>query len=115
MARRSAQTVLATYRVRRGKEAAFRRLLSRHWPVLRGLRLVTPEPPVTYEGRDASGRTFFVEVFTWRGGRAVATAHSHPAVARVWDEMGRLVEDRLDRPRWEFPHVHEIKIRHRTT
>ena len=113
MARTNANTVLATYRVRRGKEVAFRRLLARHWPVLRSLRLVTADPPVTYEGKDESKGIYFVEIFTWRSAAAVEAAHVHPEVGRVWGAMGELVEKRLGRPAWEFPHVRRIAIRHR--
>jgi hypothetical protein len=108
----AAHTVLATYRVRKGKEAAFRKLLARHWPVLRRMRLVTADPPTTYEGRDGKGRTFFVEVFTWRSDAAVERAHHAPEVGEVWEAMGPLCEERDGRPQWEFPHVRKARIRH---
>ena len=112
MARPRADTVLATYRVRKGREAAFRRLLARHWPVLRRRRLVTADRPLTFEGVDEAGGTFFLEVFTWRGDAAVEAAHGDPEVGRVWEAMGTHLEERAGRPRWEFPHVRPVRIRH---
>jgi hypothetical protein len=115
MKRPKQETVLATYRVRRGKEAAFRRLLARHWPTLRRMGLVTATPPVTYEGRDDAKGTFFLEIFTWRDAASVERAHVLPEVGQVWERMGALVESRGGRPQWEFPHARRIRIRHAGT
>jgi hypothetical protein len=102
-------TVIATYRVRRGSERAFLRLLKGHWPTLQRVGLVTPEPSRMYQGRDDAGKPFFVEIFTWKSPAAVDLAHRHPEVMAVWEPMGKLVEERGGRPAWEFPHVTPLK------
>ena len=99
-------TVIATYRVRPDREAAFRRLLASHHPTLLSLGLVTPEPPVVYRGE---GPTFY-EVFTWKDADAPGIAHETPAVARVWEAMGTMVEERGGKPKWEFPHVERLDL-----
>ena len=38
-------TVIATYRVKKGEEDAFRAYLSKHWPTLREHDLTTEDPP----------------------------------------------------------------------
>jgi hypothetical protein len=48
-------TSLCMYRVKAGSEAAFRQLLSKHWPTLRNVGLAADEPPVTYEGIEKPG------------------------------------------------------------
>ncbi len=40
--------VICQYRVTRGKEGAFEELLSKHWPTLHRLGLVTDDPSTHY-------------------------------------------------------------------
>lgn len=103
------ETVLCTYRVARGQEAAFVALLERHWPALHELGLTTEEPAVVYRGTDEEGGTFFVELFTWKPG-AVGRAHEHPDVLAIWEPMGKLTEPRGGRPGMEFPHVERVAM-----
>jgi hypothetical protein len=106
----SANTVICTFRIKRGRERAFVGLLKSHWPTLRRLGLVTPEPSRVYRGRDGSGKSYFVEIFTWKSAAAVDVAHRSPEVMAIWEPMGNHVEKRLGRPGWEFPHVAPVKI-----
>ncbi len=105
----AANTVICTFRVKRGRASAFLCLLKAHWPTLRRLGLVTPEPSRVYRGKDDSGKSYFVEIFTWKSPAAVEFAHRSPEVMAVWEPMGRHVEKRLGRPAWEFPHVVPVK------
>jgi hypothetical protein len=100
-----AETVICTYRVKEGREGEMLELIGRHWPTLRRMKLATPERPVVFQGEDDSGKTFFVEVFSWVDSEAAGRAHHMPAVMAVWGPMGDLVEERLGRPGMEFPHV----------
>ncbi len=109
----NAEAVICTYRVKEGSEAAMLELIGRHWPTLRQAKLATPERPVVFEGRDESGKTFFVEVFSWVDGEAAGRAHQMPEVMAVWGPMGDLVEERLGRPGMEFPHVKPVAVRFR--
>lgn len=111
----NAEAVICTYRVKEGSEAAMLELIGRHWPTLRQAKLATPERPVVFEGRDDSGKTFFVEVFSWVDGEAAGRAHQMPEVMAVWGPMGDLVEERLGRPGMEFPHVKPAAVRFRKT
>ena len=108
-----AEAVICTYRVKAGSEAGMLELIGQHWPTLRRLKLVTPERPVVFEGQDESGKTFFVEVFSWVDGEAAGRAHHMPEVLAVWGPMGDLVEERLGRPGMEFPPVKPAAIRFR--
>lgn len=103
--------VICTYRVRKGQEDAFLELLGRHWPTLRKLGLVAGEPSQIYRGEDASGKSFFVEIFTWKDGEeGPRIAESTPEVMAVWEPMGALTEARLGRPSMEFPHVEPVRM-----
>ena len=103
-------TVMCTYRVQAGKEEAFKALLSRHWPTLNRLGLVTADKPQFFHGLDESGKPYFVEIFSWKDAEAPNTAHMNPEVMSVWEPMGALVEERNGRPSMEFPHVQPLNI-----
>jgi hypothetical protein len=105
------EVVLCTFRVRKGKAGRFLRLLAREWPTLRRLRLVTGERPRTYRGRDESGGTVIVDIFTWKDASAADRAHEIPEVMRIWEAMQPLVEARAGRPGWEFPHFQPVTLR----
>jgi hypothetical protein len=103
--------VICTYRVKAGQEAAFEKLLERHWPTLRSLGLVTKDPPQHYRGFEQSGEPLFVEIFTWASGDAASKAHEHPEVMAIWEPMDGLTETRGGRPNMEFPHVQSLAVR----
>jgi len=104
-------TVICTYRVRRGREREFEALLACHWPALREAGLVTAELSQVYRGADETGKTVFVEIFTWRDAAAVEEAHRRAEVTALWRPMGALCEERLGRPAMEFPHVQRVTPR----
>lgn len=107
---RPLNTVVATYRVRPGKEEAFLELLRGHHPLLRRLGLVTHDAPTIYCGREDDGRPIVFEIFTWKDAQAPEVAHETPELMRIWDAMGELVEERDGKPSWEFPHVERLDL-----
>ena len=102
------ETVIATYRVKKGRERAFHVLLKGHWPTLRREGLVTPTKSVIYRGKDDSGAYVYYEIFSWVSAKAVRDAHTNPAIHALWGRFADFVEDRGGRPKWEFPHVDEV-------
>ena len=103
-------TVISTFRVIEGKEQEFIALLRVHWSTLREQGLVTDTPSQVFRGREASGASYFVEIFEWRDEAAVRTAHELPAVMAVWEPMGALCEARDGKPSMEFPHVEPVRL-----
>ncbi|MHC4934387.1 MAG: hypothetical protein ACYTGV_19615, partial [Planctomycetota bacterium] len=91
-------TVICTYRIQAGKEEAFLELLKIHWPTLQRLGLATDEAARVFRGRDADEKTFFVELFEWKGDRSAHAAHEHPEVQKIWGPMAELTEERGGRP-----------------
>jgi hypothetical protein len=95
---------LCRYFVKPGKEAEFRELLAKHWPVFEKLGLVADDPPhLIFRGEDKERGVFFVETFAWKDGAAAGRAHSLPEVAAVWEPMGNCCS------LMEFPSVEQIK------
>ncbi|MEZ6187871.1 MAG: hypothetical protein R3F62_23040 [Planctomycetota bacterium] len=101
------ETVMATYRVHPDHEPAFRALLARHVPTLRGLGLATDTPAQVFR-HEEDGRPVYVEVFDWTDAQSARTAHETPQVMAIWEPMGELVEARGGRPSMEFPHVARV-------
>jgi hypothetical protein len=87
-------SMLCIYRIKRGKEARFRRLLLRQWPTLRRAGLVSSRPARLYRGRDKKdGSACFVEMFQWKDDRSSGAAHESPEVMALWNPMMPLLED----------------------
>lgn len=103
------ETVICRYNVRKSDEGTFVELLTRHWPTLSRLKLVTNAPVQHFRGEDPAG-AFFVEIFEWADANAVGVAHEHPEVAAIWEKMGTLTEDRNGQPAMEFPHVQPLRL-----
>lgn len=82
--------VLCIYRVKKGEEAAFRRLLEKHWPTLRGVGLATDTPAEVLWCHDKGGQSFFAETFSWKDQSSPEVAHKVPEVMAVWEPMGAL-------------------------
>ncbi len=104
------ETVICLYRVTRGQEDEFLRLLERHWPTLRTLGLATDDPPQHYRGAEQSGEPLFVEIFQWTSADAAGVAHEHPEVMAIWEPKDKLTEQRDGRPKMEFPHLQPIDV-----
>lgn len=85
-----------TYRPKEGFEPQLLPLVKAHWPTLRRLGLVTPEPPILYRAKDKeSDATYFIEIFSWLDEKASGIAHETPEVMAVWEKMG-LYLDKLE-------------------
>jgi hypothetical protein len=103
-------TVICTYRVKAADQDAFRHDLRRHWPTLHAAGLVTDAPARHYLGDDGGLGPCFVEIFEWKDEEASRLAHDLPEVLRVWEGLGRHVEERGPaKPGMEFPHFQPLQ------
>ena len=80
--------VIVAYRPRPGKEALLLELTRQHLPVLRAQGLATERP--SYAMRSADGTV--VEVFEWKSQGAIDSAHTNPAVSRMWERYAEACE-----------------------
>jgi len=95
------ETVLSTLRARAGSDDELQKTLSEEWTTLRKLGLVLAEPHLLLKGKDESGKTIFVEVFTWRDHDA--PDHAPAEVRAIWKHLESLCEARLGHRGIEFP------------
>jgi len=82
--------VLCYYKVDPKDEAAFVRLLEKHWPTLHGAGLATDEPARVLRAEDRDGKIVLIEYFAWKDEAAPGLAHQMPEVMQVWEPMGAL-------------------------
>src|SRR5262249_16607828 len=88
------ETVLVTYRVKAGKEAEFRDVLSRAWDVYSRDGLVFAEPHVVVQETE-DGKPRFVEIFIWVS-RSIPE-HAPDSVKAIWKQEESLCERRGER------------------
>ena len=91
-----AETVMVTYRVKRGAEAELSRVLADHWAAARRLQLVDSAPHVIVKTADAGQPVDIVEIFTWRD--ANTPDNAPPDIQAAWAKMAPLVEARGGHP-----------------
>ncbi|HUB25946.1 MAG TPA: hypothetical protein VL992_11000 [Tepidisphaeraceae bacterium] len=89
------ETVLITYHVKPGDEAALRQLLKKTWNDYRDEEsLVDPFPHVIVCGAEDGGKTKFVEIFTWVSISSPQLASEITGINDDWASMHSLCEAR---------------------
>ena len=101
------ETVISTFRVRAGKEAEFARVHAQAWPAYRRFDLVAEKPHLVLQGVDEAGKTYFVEIFTWKDHDA--PDHASPEIRAIWAQLEALCEPRLGHRGIEFPEVQIVR------
>lgn len=97
------QIVICTYRVKKGQEGRFRKLITKHWALLNRLGLVAAAPRIVMRGAGRDNLGDLIEIFAWRS-KGFERAHVMPEVLAIWDDMEKLCEARAGRLPMEFPH-----------
>ncbi|MGK7392811.1 MAG: hypothetical protein ACNS60_20820 [Candidatus Cyclobacteriaceae bacterium M2_1C_046] len=80
--------VIVAYKPKPGREKELEILVKSHVDKLKKLDLATNRKPVI--GRAADGS--LVEIFEWKSKEAIAAAHEHPEVQRMWREFEEVCE-----------------------
>ena len=100
------ETVLSTHRVKPGMENDYLKLMADNWSLLRKLDLVMDHPHLVLRGEDEPGKTYFVEVFSWKNHEAAD--HVPAEVWAIWNKMNASTEARGGHRGIEFPEVHVV-------
>src|SRR5438477_10054260 len=110
MPSKKSQVVVCSYRVRKGKEPEFLKLIRKHGNMLRQLGLVADEPRMILRGLGLEGsrRSDFIELMAWKTGAALEAARKSPEVLSQWERLEQLCEERDGRPATEFPHYEAL-------
>lgn len=84
--------VLCIYRVTRGKEAEFTKLLARHGALLYKADLTRADPKV-WRSETRDGKTVFVEMMEWKDESSSDAAHRIPDLMAIWEPMRKLTDE----------------------
>ena len=102
---RTPETAICTFRVKPDRIDDFLALWPEHHETLSRLELITDTPPRTYLGQDRDGPgPVVVDIFEWVDAEAAGRAHGLVDVARLWETMSTMCEDRYGRSAMDFPH-----------
>jgi hypothetical protein len=82
------QVVIACYKPKSGKAAALKELMKTHLPRLKAEGLVTERESIIMEAADGT----ILEVFEWLSAEAIRSAHTNPAVLKMWGEYGEVCD-----------------------
>jgi hypothetical protein len=99
------ETVMVTYHAKAGSEAALANAIARQWATANRLKLVLETPHTLVRG-DEQGKTYFVEIFTWRDAKIPDAPPE--TIQSIWAEMNQLVESRGSRPGIDFATVSAV-------
>ncbi len=83
--------VIITYIVRKGHEKEFRKILRRHWKVLRTEGLVTGQAPFLL--LDPENPTVYKEILQWKNTRSMRKAYESAKVQKIWNQMKGLTQE----------------------
>jgi hypothetical protein len=101
------ETVISTFRVRTGEEPEFAKVHAQAWPAYRRFGLVAETPHLVLQGVDEAGKTYFVEILTWKDHEA--PDHASPEIRAIWAQLEALCEPRLGHRGIEFPEVRIVR------
>jgi hypothetical protein len=82
-------------------------VLAQAWPAYRRFGLVLGEPHLVLRGTDKAGKTYFVEILTWKDHDA--PDHVSPEIQAIWAQLQDLCEARLGHQGIEFPEVEIVR------
>ena len=87
--RERAETVIAAYRPKPGKDEELRKLMREHRRVLADAHLVTNKLPLIL--RACSDGTL-VEIFEWSSAKAADKAHRHASIRAIWSKLAAVAD-----------------------
>jgi hypothetical protein len=102
------ETMHSIAHVKNGHEAEYAELSTRAWALYKRLGFVLDKPHVVLRGIDGKGRTYFVEVFTWKSPEI--PDHAPAEVKAIWKQLEDACEPRDGRPGIDFSEVTAVQI-----
>lgn len=80
--------VIVGYRPLAGKAAELKKLMKTHVAILQKEGLASDREPILMQAADGT----VIEVFGWKSKEAIESAHSNPAVQKMWGEYAEVCE-----------------------
>ena len=102
------ETIHSIAHVKPGKEAEYAKLSGEAWALYTRMGFVLDRPHVVLRGVDDKGRSYFVEIFTWKS--PDIPDHAPAAVKAIWNKLEAVCEPRDGRPGIDFSEVTAVQI-----
>ena len=80
--------VIIGYKPLPGKELELKDLMKTHWQILKEEDLVSDRKSIIMHSEDGT----IIEVFGWKSKEAIESAHTNPAVLKMWKEYEKVCE-----------------------
>lgn len=87
--RERAETVIAAYRPKPGKDSQLRKLIDLHRKTLDAAHLITRRPTMLLRAR-SDGTV--LEIFEWISAKAADEAHQNPAIRAIWNKFAKIAD-----------------------
>lgn len=84
----SERVVIVGYRPHPGKESELLALSKNHWDTLNAQGLVSERTPVILQAANGT----IVEIFGWKSGEAMESAHSNAVVLNMWNDYSKVCD-----------------------
>jgi hypothetical protein len=88
MSNNSERIVIVAYKPFKGKDKELVALMRTHLTILREQGLVTDRESIIMRSEDGT----IVEVFGWKSKEAINSAHTNPAVLKMWEDYSKVCE-----------------------
>lgn len=82
------RVVIVAYKPFSGKETQLNDLMKTHVAILRTEGLASDREPTLLKAKDGT----IIEIFGWKSKEAIETAHSNPAVQKMWEKFAEVCE-----------------------
>lgn len=102
------ETMHSVAHVKSGHEAEYAELSAKTWALYKRLGLVLDRPHMVLRGADDKGRSYFVEIFTWKS--SDVPDHAPPEVRAIWQQLEAVCEVRDGRPGIDFSEVTAVQL-----
>ena len=102
------ETIHSVAHVKAGHEAEYAQLSEKAWVLYKRLGFVRDKPHVVLRGSDEKGRSYFVEIFTWKS--PDIPDHAPAEVKAIWQQLEAVCEVRDGRPGIDFSEVTAIQL-----
>jgi len=103
------ETVYVVARVKEGKGDEYPKVTEQAWAVALEHRLVVPKSHMLFRGTDEAGKTYFVEILTWKS--HAAPDHAPADLRAIWAQMQEVCEARDGHQGIEIAEVHVVPTR----
>lgn len=100
---------MTTFHVVAGHEDEIQQTITHAWAAYQIDKMVENQPFILVRGKEADGKTYFTEIFTWVSHSA--PDHAPGSVTKLWQQMESMCEPRGGQRRIFFSKVNIVLLK----